>query len=592
MPLNPTTIEIRPDPGSKPFVAPPSWHTSGGMGLVFPPNYMKQYSSVLCIDSDLFRYQLIESSPERWRIKITGRLSGKEGGNRKWNAAHPAGSRVDFIVKPANHFVPDSRSDLLRQQAEDYAGLLNKLQVPYGSYDGSAYHEDLGSWGLRRFSQMVYEQVDHPTHAISALGIAPFGHFEYNFKSVRQREGGFGLQFFNWGLSAPVRGASSSWRASELDEINFALGYNLGVSLNNGLSGAHVGLQLDAARQHGQWQAFLAALKIWTDIGPHLTREQKSRIKSFGSDFYVPSETAKQWVITPTRAMVRAGVDEGWQEMVERGPIAPRQHHQANGAALTPLGNPYAAQTPTVELHVLPGMTPANPKNRSLMPPANPTFTLSKSSSSHSWKYAAPGRGKTLDMRFARGIAMTVHGDNSGSVLVLNLGKRDYAVTIDFEGERTVVIPNGEVVWNRSNREYGYKASRTYGDFNYGSVSAFRLFLGKQAGKPRINVSNIQVLDEDRTTGLVEPVLSLNRSHVTVQGTVPCNHYLVYKGGETAEVYNANWKHQTSLPVSGGGLTAVQGDNTFSVTSTRSPDTWLSSRIKVRDTANRITIQK
>ena len=52
------------------------------------------------------------------------------------------------------------------------------------------------------------------------------------------------------------------------------------------------------------------------------------------------------------------------------------------------------------------------------------------------------------------------------------------------------------------------------------------------------------------------------------------------------------WKHVKSLPVSGKGLVAVMGDNTFKVTSEKSPDTWLSTKIKVRDAANRIVIRK
>jgi hypothetical protein len=46
-----------------------------------------------------------------------------------------------------------------------------------------------------------------------------------------------------------------------------------------------------------------------------------------------------------------------------------------------------------------------------------------------------------------------------------------------------------------------------------------------------------------------------------------------------------------NLPLAAeGDLEAVHRDNTFSVNATQSSDTWLSSRIKVEDTANIITI--
>ncbi|MHC4252316.1 MAG: hypothetical protein ACYS9X_24625 [Planctomycetota bacterium] len=97
---------------------------------------------------------------------------------------------------------------------------------------------------------------------------------------------------------------------------------------------------------------------------------------------------------------------------------------------------------------------------------------------------------------------------------------------------------------------------------------------------------------EDRDTGLIDPVLTLNGVRARVTGTTPYNSYLVYRGGAGAKVYDPNWNFVKDLPVSGPGFEAVQGDNTFSVTSAKSPDAWLSSRIKVEDTANRITIRK
>jgi hypothetical protein len=100
-------------------------------------------------------------------------------------------------------------------------------------------------------------------------------------------------------------------------------------------------------------------------------------------------------------------------------------------------------------------------------------------------------------------------------------------------------------------------------------------------------------MNEDRTTGLINPVLTLNDTKATVQGTIPYNHYLVYAGGAVAKVYSPNWKFVKDLPVTdAGALNAVKGNNTFSVSAPQSPNAWLSSRIKVADTENRITIQK
>ncbi len=65
----------------------------------------------------------------------------------------------------------------------------------------------------------------------------------------------------------------------------------------------------------------------------------------------------------------------------------------------------------------------------------------------------------------------------------------------------------------------------------------------------------------------------------------------MYSGGPAAKVYDPNWNYVKEIPVF-GSLEAVEGTNTFSVQSTQTPNAWLSSRIKVRDTENPIIVPK
>jgi hypothetical protein len=86
--------------------------------------------------------------------------------------------------------------------------------------------------------------------------------------------------------------------------------------------------------------------------------------------------------------------------------------------------------------------------------------------------------------------------------------------------------------------------------------------------------------------------LTLNNKSAQVTGTIPYNHYMTYTKGSVAKVYGPNWHFVKDVAVTvEGNFEAVNGNNTFSVKSTKSPDAFLSSRIKVKD-ANRITIQK
>jgi hypothetical protein len=196
-------------------------------------------------------------------------------------------------------------------------------------------------------------------------------------------------------------------------------------------------------------------------------------------------------------------------------------------------------------------------------------------------------------MSNSRGVAITVKGDGSGSTLVVSTGgfPRMYAVDIDFVGERTIEIPNGEVCNNREGWDI-FKCG-TITQFNYAGVNSFRLFMHKvPAGKEaKITVSKIEAMTENRDTGLIDPVLTLNGVRANITGTIPYDNYLVYKGGAKAKVYDPNWNFVGDLPVTGPRFEAKKGSNAFSVAS-RSPNTWLSSRIKVKDTANRITIRK
>lgn len=128
-------------------------------------------------------------------------------------------------------------------------------------------------------------------------------------------------------------------------------------------------------------------------------------------------------------------------------------------------------------------------------------------------------------------------------------------------------------------------------------MDRFRVFLQKvpAATMSVIEVTNIVALKEHRSTGLINPIISLNDQSVTVEGIIPYGHYLVYSGGDAARLYDKNWfgLEQTLPVISGVTLTALNGpDNSFSVNAENSSNTWLSTRIKVQDKQNVIVIEK
>ena len=609
--LSATSFEVQVGPGCQPLSAPPPW---GDYSIYYPPYYPSWISSCISISNDLFTsYTVQVTSPTTWAVSGLVRNSP----NPAWVNDHAVGSQVDFLLSP---LVPDSRTPLMATLAKGYGILMNQAEVVLADYDCQEFNQDLGWWGPRRYSQCLYESLAHPVHANASTGFAPFGHFEYQFKRVQQLDGGGGyaLEISQVCPMAELRLSDPSLLATHLDEDHFSLGVQAVSSPNLGIGGYHLGTDWKTMSNHGQWKQVVSALQAWQAVQPYLTPAQKAALNSLGPDFYVPVQTTNQWRITPTRAMLREGLDGPWQLMTEAGPLSPRQFNKV-GEVLASLSNPYPAQTPQIELFVLPGLSATNTVNVSLMPVSSDGIThpsgeqqqllfsagsLSLSATNSSsvsaryfnatqatasyWNYSTLGQGSTLDMSRSRGIALTVLGDNSGSVLVFSIGTRDYAVTVDFSGPKTVIIPNGEAQLYRARSSFGNTVSGFSGTFDYAHVSSFQLFLGylPPSVTAHVQVTSIQALTEDRATGLVNPILKLNNNSVSIAGTIPYNNYLVYSGGGSATVYDENWNVKTNLAASGATLTALSGStNTFSVQSAAcSSNSFLSTRVKVSGT--------
>jgi len=569
-----TAFDVQPDPGCQPFTT----------GTPSPPNYPGTFSSYVSISNDLCTCSVTVVSPTDWQITGFNHV-----GSSQWSQNHAAGCRVDFLPNYGGYsLIPDSRSSLLATQAQAFATLLNQFQVTYDNYDGQDKNFDLGTWGLGRFSQGVFETLDHPVHASLAGLNAPFGHFEYLFNRIQKHEGAkaFALEVSEIGGLASLRLWDPSFMATHLDEDQWAFGVSAGWSPNFMIFGYHIGTDLNTITNQGWWSQVVSNLNLWQAVAPYLTTSQQATLKSFATDFYVPSQTGNQWQITPTRAMLRNGVDNPWQLMVERGPISPHQFNKADGTSLSPLANPYLAQTPQIEFLVLPGMSATNANNVSLLAASPLSFT--NATNAYSWSPSAAGLSSPYNLSASRGVAITVNGDNSGSVLAFHIGGRDYALKVNFSGTQTIEIPNGEAVWYRADlansTDTGF--SGTADTFNYANATSLGLSLRyvPNGVTPGISVSDIKAMKEDQATGLVNPVLTLNGNSAAVVGTIPYNNYLTYNGGSSAQIYDQNWNFKSSLPVTGANLTAVNGANTFSVTATNSPNAWMATRVKVSGT--------
>ena len=582
-------------------------------------------ASIGTIDVQIGNELLLWSTLSR-TSETTLRLEGLDGFDPEITGAenpHTSGEAVKFHYSPWGALVPDPKRPLFTTIAEDYANLLNAADISEIQYDAqNSHYMPWGLWGYDKFAQIIYETLDHPVTSGDGFGWASWAHMEYNFREVYQTTRPTQIN-----QSGPLELSEPSEAATHLDDANFLWAKTAGLnspyfSASDGL----MGVTLDDIFGHGQWADYSEARKLWVAARPYFTEAQRTRMVPeifpgtvsgvaplshlYGDETFRIVNGGSNVKVYPTQVMRRDGLDSYWFINQEQGVISPRQFIQPE-ATLT-LVNPYLAQPPRIEVRVLPAMAQGNPNNFSLIPnfsdltlpssgeqsitasgntieiavdnssSANEYWKAASSSESAYWRGVHLGN-RFIDMQNTRGVALTVEGDNSGAELVFTAGNRDYVVPIDFTGTQTIEIPNGEVARFKSGFGFRFDTNKPT---DYSMVSSFKLYLGHvPAGvASNVKVHAIEAMREDRSIGLVNPVLSLNDESVSVSGTIPDNCYLTYGGGSSASVYDANWNFLEALSVTGSGLQAKAGTNTFSVSTAATNTIWLETRLKVEDT--------
>jgi hypothetical protein len=635
---NQKTLLVEPDlslypwlkPGMPPFTKSHPWGV-GGSEDTFPPYFTKTDCGAR-INGEMYEYSFKITKDNLWEITLQR--------GRKESNTFKAGDLVEFIVHGTlkSWHLADPRSKMYEEMAKDYANILNHFQ---GNplYDGAGMCGTYGWWAVPKMMQMVYERLEHPSDGYG------FGHFDQKFRRIQKVTGG------TRPTTVPMVVSHHASYAGGPDDMSFACSsgvHNKGFMIR----GNHRGIYIEDSKTLGVWDKALEIISLWSKLKPHLSEDQKSLVKKRrnkkNDDYFVASETDTQWHLTKTRAMRRKG-DRSWARIPERPDVAPRQFLKADGKAIKGLQNPYTTQTADIQVHVMASMKPASENNISLMAKNKKDIVFTGTNSNWSakvintynitraqnaamswdfskgalelsvdnsrsenpyiyrpchlggdmpvaeWLYSSidkSSRWGVINMTKHRGVAVTVEGDGSGAVLFVKAGSkwgRIYAIEVDFVGKRTIEIPNGEAHINR----YGFVGSITA--FRFNKVDKFFAFITEvPAGKKaKIKILDIQAMYEDHNVGLIDPVLTLNDQRIQVTGTVPYNHYLTYTKGSVAKVYGPNWHFVKDVAVTANeSFVAVKGNNTFSVKAAKSPDAWLSSRIKVQDSENRIIISK
>ena len=339
---------------------------------------------------------------------------------------------------------------------------------------------------------------------------------------------------------------------------------------------------------------------------------------------WVANKVDDHYEIVPTRVLTRKTGDILWQIGQEHGAISPRQFIKP-GEALS-LENPDAAQPVQFIIHVLPAfnpqavaapaaagaapvkMTPTDlftgdngaakpaagivPAENVLLQPASAqaigadgltsarlegnALVLTASNSGDraqretrnlpSWNFA-------VDMTRRRGLGMWVTGDNSGALLLVELGQRDYVVPIDFNGRRYVEIPNGEVSW--ASGAWGWRMETKSTD--YSKVRRVKIGFGQlpPGAKATVKVEQLTALGEIPVV-LQNPVVHIGPGHLRVHGNIASGQFLQYTGGDKATLYDENWHQCGEFPVEKNNYIMPAGEASVTVTSEQTePTPWL-----------------
>jgi hypothetical protein len=174
-----------------------------------------------------------------------------------------------------------------------------------------------------------------------------------------------------------------------------------------------------------------------------------------------------------------------------------------------------------------------------------------------------PSWNLAVDMTRRRGLGLWLTGDNSGALVLVELGRRDYVLPIDFNGRRYVEIPNGEVSWASS--AWGWRMETKSTD--YSKVRSVRIGFGELPphAKATVKVEQLSALGEIPVT-LRNPVVRVGTGQLRVRGVVASGQFLQYTGGDTAIVYDENWHWFAECPVEKADYAMPSGQAGVTVT--------------------------
>ncbi len=557
-------------------------------------------------------------------------------------SAHAAGTEIVGLIRPyAQVFTADNGSTLVDELAGRIAGFYNRNYVIHVEQDAGEIHTVNHPWGYDKFAEAVYTRLEHPVTSYNSGGTTMPCQLEYRFNSSREVLAARKQVLLPLTLERNGRLATGPYELlSSVGKEVAAGNRSIGIQKPEPM----FGISTETLTNHGLAKLAADTVRSWKQVGPLLSSEQRSAIYHSGEEVIHRTEPdGGGFSVTPLRMLARPGIDIGWHQGSEFGPIVPRQYVRP-GESLR-VHNPWSQQVPEFVIRVMPalaatagsaptargagdpnkdqalidsynvgagqklptGGNAADPNNIVIQPAANAIqqagdHQFSDTDGGLRLRFAnqraepihnpdkLPFWTPSGSMERARGIGLTVTGDGSNAMLLIQTecaGPRDYIIPLDFTGPREIVIPCGEVSW--TDRRWGWRFATK--DARYGNLARVSMGLAKVPPQTSVDVvvSKLRLLPESPAV-LRDPVIAINNGMLHLKGEVRSDSYLWYRGGDSIGVHDPNWKPIATLPVVSKDFIAPQGDMEIRIGDPgMDSSAWFECQFFVKDTPMKIS---
>ncbi len=537
---------------------------------------------------------------------MTGCTRGQNGTSAAAHTSGATGRGLLAIFGDTPGIDPDST--LFQETADVASAFVNACGIDRVTFDALASVDMKGLWAMEKWVELCSRGFDHPVAADSGLGQAwhllslltigdgmhhyPEGFFNTWFIPIATAaKDAFlppGLGGYSWRLDG------ESWHASTPDEWEWWLGKTIAYDATWRFDV----LSPDHFRDHGQTHEILALCNKWDKIrlSGVVPQAQRDAMKDHHMSYRLTSsgESDTNWEISPTKIVPK---------FVQLDDSIP-------DANIISLDNPFAAQPLRFEARVLGSFDYNSGSNVDLLPSDVSDFSIPTNLSvvkiGDEWTFSTTGNGgsvqadyalgSTLNLTNKRGVGLYVTGDGNGGYFYVEFKEeRDkvlhYVIPNDFTGRKYVEIPTFEVcdylyldhlyeLWPHSSNWYSIKLG-----FHYDKIVGVSYgFIDVPSGQTAsVTIEGVKALQENAAS-LDNLSMATGGGTLSVTGSVANGNYLVYEGGSTATVLNANRQFVSTLPVSTANWQKSQGSSQVSLDCSSTTKPWLKVLFKTLDT--------